>query len=103
MAATRAYREANFDEALRHADRAQALDPLNKTAPLFVARIIHRQYKPGDRSPENLALAFKAIEAYRRILADDPQNEEAYKAIASVYGAIKEDELQRQWILQRAV
>lgn len=100
--AARAYRDGNFEEALGFAERALSRDPLNKTAPLFIARILHRQYKPGDQSPANLAKAREAIEAYMRLLANQRDNEEAYKAIASLYGAIKEDELQRQWIMQRA-
>lgn len=101
--AAQSYREGNFSEARRHAEAAYEYDPQNKTAPQFIARILHRQYKPGDQSPENVTQALAAIEAYRRILADDAQNDEAYKAIASLYGAIREDQQQRQWILQRAV
>lgn len=100
--AARAYREGNFEDDLRFSQRALSTDPSNKTAPLFIARILHRQYKPKDESPLNLAKAREAIGAYQRILADQRDNEEAYKAIASLYGAIKEDELQRQWIMQHA-
>lgn len=100
--AARAYREAHFEEAEKHSRRALELDPTNKTAPLFVARIVHRQYRRGVNSPENIAKAREAIDLYKKILQEDPKNEEAYKAIADLYGAIKEDELQRQWIMQRA-
>jgi tetratricopeptide (TPR) repeat protein len=100
--AARAYREAHFEEAEQHARRAQELDPTNKTAPLFIARIVHREYRPGVNSPDNIAKARQAIEEYKKILEKDPKNEEAYKAIATLLGAIKEEEQQRQWILQRA-
>ena len=46
--AARAYREGNFPEAQVHSERALLLDPQNKSAPYFVARTIHAQYKPGD-------------------------------------------------------
>ncbi|HXD31363.1 MAG TPA: hypothetical protein VN643_09610 [Pyrinomonadaceae bacterium] len=101
-AAAKAYREGNFDKALEFSERALSEDPQNKTAPFFIARIIHREYKPGDPAPANLAKARQAIEAYKRILATERKNEEAYKAIASIYAALKEDELQRQWIMQHA-
>ena len=101
--AAESYRKNEFSEARRHVETAQEYDPQNKTARLFLARIIHRQYLLGDQSPENVARALSAIEAYKRILADDAQSEEAYKAIASLYGKIGEDEEQRQWILQRAL
>ena len=100
--AQRAYREGNLAEALRFSETALRKDPLNKTAPLFIARILHRQFKPGDPSSANLAKGREAIEAYKSILATQRDNEEAYKAIASIYGALNENELQRQWIMQHA-
>ena len=100
--AARAYREQNFVEAQSHSERALRLDPQNKTAPYFVARSIHAQYKRGDATPESLAKAREAIIAYQRILDRWPGDDEAYKAIAYLYGALKEDELLEEWLLQRA-
>src|ERR1700704_312515 len=98
----RAYREGHFDEAEQHAKRALYLDPDNKTAAIFIARVIHQQYKPGVDSPENVQKARDAIEAYRHILEKDPNNDEAYKAISVLYAAIKDDAKLREWILKRA-
>ncbi len=100
--AARAYREGNFAEAQAHSERALALDPQNRAAPMYVARTIHAQYKPGDFTPENIAKARQAIMAYQKILERYRGDDEAYKAIIFLYGAIKEDVLQREWILQRA-
>jgi hypothetical protein len=100
--AARTYREGHFAEAEQHSKRALELDPNNKTAPSFIARTIHAQYKPGNDDPENVNRAREAINAYKGMLEKDPGNDEAYKAIAALYGAIKEDEQQRQWIMQRA-
>jgi tetratricopeptide (TPR) repeat protein len=100
--AARAYREGNFPEAEQHARKALELDPDSKTAPAFIARTIHAQYKPGVHTPENIAKANEAIQAYQRILERDAKNDEAYKAIAYLYGATKEDEKLRSWISSRA-
>jgi tetratricopeptide (TPR) repeat protein len=100
--AARAYREGKFPEAEQHSREAAALDPDNKTAPMFIARTIHAQYRPGVQSPENIAKAQQAIDAYQQILAKNPNDDEAYKAIAYLYGAIKEDAKLRQWITARA-
>src|SRR5918999_2561754 len=89
--AARAYREGRFPEAEQHSREAAQLDPNNKTAPMFIARTIHAQYRPGVQTPENVQKAQQAIEAYQEILQRNPQDEEAYKAIAYLYGAIKED------------
>jgi hypothetical protein len=97
-----AYKDAHLEEAERRARRALELDPTSKTAPLFIARIVHRQYKRGVNTDENIAKANEAIKLYKNILQDDPKNEEAYKAIADLYGALKQDQAQRDWILKRA-
>jgi tetratricopeptide (TPR) repeat protein len=98
----RSYKEGRFEEAEQHARRAAELDPNNKTAPIFVARTIHSQYKTGVEAPDNIQKARDAIQAYQQILQNDPSNDEAYKAIAALYGAIKEDQKLRDWINQRA-
>src|SRR3982751_3472714 len=100
--AARAYREGKFPEAEQHSREAAALDPDNKTAPMFIARTIHAQYRTGVQTPENIAKAQQAIDAYQQILAKNPKDDEAYKAIAYLYGAIKEDDKLRQWIAARA-
>src|SRR5229473_5853669 len=98
----RSYRDGHFDEAEQHAKRALSLDPDNKTAAIFIARVIHQQYKPGVDTPDNIQKAREAIDAYRRILEKDPTNDEAYKAISVLYAAIKDDAKLREWILKRA-
>ena len=100
--AARAYREGRFPEAEQHSREAAELDPNNKTAPMFIARTIHAQYRPGVQTPENIAKAQEAIKAYQEILNKNPKDDEAYKAIAYLYGAIKEDDKLKQWISARA-
>ena len=101
-ASARAYKEGHFEEAEAHAKRALYLEPTNKTAMIFVARVIHQQYRPGVDQPDNVQRARDAIQAYQQILAIDANNEEAYKAISVLYAAIKDDAKLREWILKRA-
>lgn len=98
----RAYKEGHFEEAEQHARRALELDPNNKTAPIFIARVIHQQYKPGIDAPENIKKANDAIEAYKVVLQQQPDSEEAYKAVSVLYAALKEDDNLRAWIAARA-
>jgi hypothetical protein len=100
--AARAYHDGHFEEAEQYSRKAHELDPDNKTALLFIARTIHAQYKPGVQAPENLAKAGEAIQAYQQVLEKDPKSEEAYKAIAYLYGATKDTEKLRSWISARA-
>lgn len=99
--AARSYKAGKFAEAEQHSKKALELDPEQKTAPTFVARSIHAQYRPGVDTPQNKAKATEAIEAYKKILEKNPTDEESYKAIAALYGALDENQ-QRQWIVQRA-
>ncbi|HEY0544860.1 MAG TPA: hypothetical protein VGC91_05615 [Pyrinomonadaceae bacterium] len=99
--AARAYKAGKFAEAEQHSKRALELDPEQKTAPTFIARSIHAQYRPGVETPQNKQKAIEAVEAYKKILDKNPNDEEAYKAIAALYGALDENQ-QRQWIMQRA-
>ncbi|HZI59156.1 MAG TPA: hypothetical protein VFD62_00515 [Pyrinomonadaceae bacterium] len=100
--AARAFRQGRYVEAEQHSRQAAELDPNNKTAPMFIARTIHAQYRPGVQSPENIQKAQQAIEAYQGLLQKNPQDEEAYKAIAYLYGSIKEEQKLRDWITSRA-
>jgi hypothetical protein len=100
--AARAYREGRFPDAEQHSRRAAELDPDNKTAPMFIARTIHAQYRRGVQTPENIAKANEAITAYQNILDKNPKDEEAYKAIAYLLGETKEEAKLRQWISSRA-
>src|ERR1041385_2663852 len=100
--AARAYHDGHFEEAEQYSRRALELDPDSKTAPLFIARTIHAQYRPGVQAPDNIAKANEAIAAYQQILQKDPKSEEAYKAIAYLYGATKDEEKLRSWISARA-
>src|SRR5438045_6083076 len=100
--AARAYHEGRFVEAEQHSREAAQLDPNNKTAPMFIARTIHAQYRLGVQTPENIAKAQEAIQAYQKILERNPKDDEAYKAIAYLYGSNKEDDKLRERISQRA-
>ena len=100
--AARAYHEGHFEEAQQHSRRALELDPDSKSAPLFIARTIHAQFRPGVQAPENMAKANEAIQAYQEILAKNPKNEEAFKAIAYLYGATKDEDKLRSWLIGRA-
>jgi tetratricopeptide (TPR) repeat protein len=57
----RLYRAGQFVEAERHFRRGLELDPTRRNTRLFIARAIHQQYKLGDTSPENVAMAERAL------------------------------------------
>ena len=101
-AGSRQYREGNFAKAEEHFRKALELDPEHKNAPLFLARAIQEQFKPGDAGAENLAKGEEAVEAYRRILAKQQANEDAFNSIISLYRAMRNEEKARETLLERA-
>ncbi|MDT7808322.1 MAG: hypothetical protein QOJ70_2135 [Acidobacteriota bacterium] len=98
----RAYHDGRFNDAEEKFRTAYELDPMQKNAPLFIARAVQQQYKPGVATPENVALGEKAVAAYQEILKNDPGNEDAYKAIVFLYGQMKRDEKVNELLTQRA-
>ena len=98
----RAYKDGRFADAEQHFRRALELDPAQKNAPLFIARAVQQQYKPGDPSPENVATGERAVAAYQDILNSDPQIEDAFKAIVFLYGQMKRDDKVDEMLTQRA-
>jgi tetratricopeptide (TPR) repeat protein len=98
-----AFRAGRYDEAQEHYRTALKLDPAQKTAAaLFLARSIRAQYQPGIADRQNVAKAKEAIAAYEKALQDNPGQDEAFASVADLYGALKEDAHQRDWILKRA-
>ena len=101
-AGSRQYRDGNFVKAEEHFRKALELDPEHKTAPLFIARSLQEQYRPGDPSPENVAKGEAAVEAYRQMLAKNPLNEEAFKSIINLYRQMNNADKVREAMLERA-
>ena len=97
-----AYRDGRFADAQAKFEYAQSLDPDQKNAPLFVARAIHQQYKPGVDTPENRGKAEAAVQAYKNVLEKDPGNEDAFNAIAYIYRQMRDEPKERDWLMQRA-
>jgi protein TonB len=101
-AGSRLYRAGKFAEAEARFRRALELDPEGKDTRTFIARAAHRQYRPGDETPENLAAGERAAAAYHEVLAKDPANDDAYRAVMLLYRQMKQEERARELLLGRA-
>ncbi|HEX5707194.1 MAG TPA: hypothetical protein VFX96_07855 [Pyrinomonadaceae bacterium] len=102
----RAYKDGRFADAQAKFQEALELDPSQANAPVFIARSVHQQYKPGVDTPENKAKAEEAIEAYKRVMestaVDDKARDDAYNAVAYLYRQMREPEKEEAWLMQRA-
>jgi tetratricopeptide (TPR) repeat protein len=80
-----AFKNARYEEAVNHFQTAIELDPNYDTAKLYLATSYSYQVVPNLDSPENLAIAKKALDGFQAILAKDPNDVGALKQIASIY------------------
>ncbi|MDT7543583.1 MAG: hypothetical protein QOE33_3487 [Acidobacteriota bacterium] len=97
-----AYHNHNYPEAQQHFEKALELNPDQNNARLFIARSIHAQYKPGVEQEQNVQKAHEAINAYQDVLAHDPNNDDAFNAVVYLYRMLKDEQSERNWLMQRA-
>ena len=101
---SKAYKDRKFPEAEQLFRNATKRDPNGeyvegKTAQLFLARTLHSEYI-GDR--QNKLLAEQAIAEYQKALAQNPNDQSSYKAIASLYENLQMTDEWLAWVTKRA-
>jgi tetratricopeptide (TPR) repeat protein len=98
----KAYKERRFAEAEEHFTQAMALDPSQPITEVLMARTLHQQYLANRTSPDNIKRAETAIDIYKKILANNPNDEVTNDAISSLIGALKGPQALNEWRQQRA-
>jgi hypothetical protein len=98
-----AYQGRKFQEAQGLFREAVARDPNlqtieGKTAQLFLARTLHSEYI-GNRTKKELAE--QAIQEYQKVLATDPKDQSAYKAVANLYENLDKNDEWLKWVTER--
>lgn len=99
-----AYKGRKFPDAERLFRAAAARDPKGETtegkvAQLFLARTLHSMYI-GDR--KRTELAEEAIKEYQKALALDSNDQSSYKAIASLYENLQQNDKWLDWVTKRS-
>jgi Tfp pilus assembly protein PilF len=92
-----AFKNAQYPTAVEHFKTAVELDPAFPTARLYLATAYMQQYIPGAQSPENANMAKAAHEQFSKVLEQDPKNENAIAAIASLHLNEKKWDEAQQW------
>ncbi|HET6179769.1 MAG TPA: tetratricopeptide repeat protein [Candidatus Sulfotelmatobacter sp.] len=90
-----AYKNAHYEEAIWHFQKATELDESNVRAHMYLATACVSQYIPGVDSQDNLHIAERAIEQYQYVLnsdADHEQKTNSAKGIAYLYMNLKKYE-----------
>jgi len=79
-----AFKNAQFDEAIRLFQRAKQLDPSLQNASLYLATAHASLYIPGVPSEENVHNGELARREYKEVLDRDPANLSAIDGLASI-------------------
>jgi tetratricopeptide (TPR) repeat protein len=92
-----AFKNARYEEAVNHFQQSIALDPEYEDAKLYLATAYSYQVVPNLDTPENLAIAQKAIDGFNEVLAKNPNDLTALKQIASINRNIKKFDLAKEY------
>jgi len=92
-----AYKNAKYEEAIGHFQKAVQLDPTLPMAKLYLATAYAQQVVPDLETKENLQSAQMAIDGFKEVLAKDPKDLTALKGVASLYFNTKKYDDARDW------
>ncbi len=83
------FRNAQYQPAIDHFQRAIDLDPSLLNARLYLATAYFQLYVPSGDSPENIKIGDQAISAFEDVLKYDANNVDALSSIATIYYYMK--------------
>ena len=92
-----AYKSAHYEEAIEHFQKATELDPKLPMAKTYLATALAQNVVPGMTTPDNLKTANQAIDIFKQVLADQPNDVNSMKQIAGIYYSIKELDTAEEW------
>ncbi len=95
-----AFKNAQYEQATNYFQNAVRLDPKNATAKLYLATTYASEVVPNLMTPENLAIAQKAIDGFNAVLESNPTDLTALKQIASINRNIQKFDVAKQYELK---
>jgi len=84
-----AFKSTHYEDAINHFQKAIELDPSLINARLYLATAYATQYVPGVPDPDNDKNGQNAIEQYKLVLQQQPDNVNSIKGIAYLYLQMK--------------
>ncbi len=102
-----AFKSGKYEEAVDYFQKSIALDPSNPNGHLYLATALSYQVVPDLTTPENLAIAQKALNGFNDVLAQNPNDLDALRQVASIHRNIKKydlakaDELKSRYALSK--
>ena len=95
-----AYKQAQYEEAIEHFQRAVSLDPTYPMTRLYLATAYAQQVVPQLESPENEKMAQMAINGFMQVLAEHPDDVTSLKQIAALNFDLNKFPEAKQWQLK---
>ncbi len=92
-----AFSAGDFVRAGELFESASSLDAELSDARVYLAYSTMMQYQPGAEYQENIDIANKALDGFRAVLDEDPDNSTALQSIASLYFQMKRMEDAKEW------
>ncbi|HWA95565.1 MAG TPA: tetratricopeptide repeat protein [Terracidiphilus sp.] len=91
------YKAARYEEAIGHFQKATELDPSLPMAKTYLATALAQNIVPGLDTPENLKNASQAIDIFKQVLQQEPNDVNSLKQIAGIYLNIKKFQEAKDW------
>jgi tetratricopeptide (TPR) repeat protein len=92
-----AYKAGHYDEAIEHFQQATDLDPTLPMAKTYLATALAQNVVPGMTTPDNLKTANQAMDIFKQVLAQNPNDVNTMKQIAGLYYSINDFENAEAW------
>jgi len=80
-----AYKAGKYEEAIRHFQEATTLDPKLPAAKEYLATALSQNVVPNLNTPENLKTAQQAIDTFKEVIQEHPDDVNSLKGVASLY------------------
>ena len=93
-----AYKSAHYEEAIGHFQEATRLDPTLPMAKTYLATALAQNVVPGMDTPDNLRTANQAIEIFKQVLAQNPNDVNSIKQVAGIYYSMASPSNQTAWL-----
>jgi tetratricopeptide (TPR) repeat protein len=79
------FKAGHYETAIDHFQQSIALDPNYTPAKTYLATAYSYQVQPNNNTPQNLAIAQKALDGFNEALANDPNNADDLRQLASIH------------------
>ena len=83
------FKAGRYEEATRDFQSAVDAEPTWRTARVYLATALSYQVVPNLETPENLAIANRALDQFNQLLASDPKDVASLRQVASIRRNVK--------------